>query len=64
LDEYLDRREDREGCEEGEERCDVCRGPEEEMEEVGSEDEDEVEDEEEPTGEVETDREEARRVLE
>jgi hypothetical protein len=34
------------------------------MEEVGSEDEDEVEDEEEPTGEVETDREEARRVLE
>jgi superfamily II DNA helicase RecQ len=66
LDEYLDGREGREGCEEGEERCDVCRGPAEEMEEVESEDnsEDEDEDEEEQLSEVETDREEARRVLE
>jgi superfamily II DNA helicase RecQ len=67
LDEYLDRRGGREGCEEGEERCDMCRGAEEEMEVVGSEDnseeEDESEDEEEQMGE-ETDREEARGVLE
>jgi hypothetical protein len=41
LDAYLDRRESREGCEEEEERCDICRGSDEEMveiEEDGSED--------------------------
>jgi hypothetical protein len=64
LDEYLDGRVGREGCEEGEERCDQCRGPEEEIE-MSSEDnsEDEDEDREEQLGEVETDREETRRVL-
>jgi hypothetical protein len=69
LDEYLDRREGREGYKEEEARYNVCRGPEEEIEEieeVGSEDnsEDEDGDEEEQIGEVETDREEAQRVLE
>ena len=38
LDAYLDGREGREGCEEGEERCDVCRTPDEEGEEDGGED--------------------------
>jgi RecQ family ATP-dependent DNA helicase len=38
LDEYLDGREGREGCDEGEERCDVCRGPDEDTEEDGRED--------------------------
>jgi hypothetical protein len=47
LDEYLDRREGREGCEEEEARYNVCRGLEEEIEEieeVGSEDNSEDED--------------------
>jgi superfamily II DNA helicase RecQ len=46
LDGYLDRREvERAGCEEGEERCDVCRGEEaeEETEEEDSEDPSDVE---------------------
>jgi hypothetical protein len=34
LDAYLDRREGREGCEDGEKRCDVCRGLDEEIEEI------------------------------
>jgi hypothetical protein len=34
LDAYLDGRKGREGCEDGEERCDVCRGPDEEIEEI------------------------------
>jgi hypothetical protein len=34
LDAYLDRREGREGCEDGETRCDVCRGLDEEIEEI------------------------------
>jgi hypothetical protein len=34
LDAYLDRREGREGCEDGEERCNVCRGLDEEIEEI------------------------------
>jgi hypothetical protein len=34
LDAYLDRREGREGCEDGEERCDVYRGLDEEIEEI------------------------------
>jgi hypothetical protein len=34
LDAYLDGRESRERCEDGEERCDVCRGLDEEMEEI------------------------------
>jgi hypothetical protein len=34
LDAYLDRWEGREGCEEEEERCNVCRGPDEEIEEI------------------------------
>jgi RecQ family ATP-dependent DNA helicase len=76
LDGYLDRREkERVGCEEGEEKCDVCRGAddeeedEEEMEEEDSEEEDSEEDEggssnEEDTDTVEVEREEARRVFE
>jgi hypothetical protein len=34
LDAYLDRRESREGCKDGEERCNVCRRPDEEIEEM------------------------------
>jgi superfamily II DNA helicase RecQ len=34
LDAYLDRRESREGCEDREERCNVCRGPDKEIEEI------------------------------
>jgi hypothetical protein len=34
LDAYLDRREGRERCKDGEERCNVCRGLDEEMEEI------------------------------
>jgi hypothetical protein len=34
LDAYLDGQEGREGCEDGEERCDVCRGPDEEIEKM------------------------------
>jgi superfamily II DNA helicase RecQ len=34
LDAYLDRREGREGCKDREKRCDVCRRPDEEMEEI------------------------------
>jgi hypothetical protein len=34
LDAYLDRREGREGCEDGEERYNVCRGLDEEIEEI------------------------------
>jgi hypothetical protein len=34
LDTYLDRWESREGCEDGEERCNVCRGLDEEIEEM------------------------------
>jgi hypothetical protein len=34
LDAYLDGREGREGCEDGEKRCDVCRGPDEEIEKI------------------------------
>jgi len=47
LDEYLDGRRDREGCGEGEEKCDVCRGREGEGEEEGEEEEEEEEGEEE-----------------
>jgi hypothetical protein len=35
LDAYLDRREGREGCKNGEERYNVCRGSDEEIEEIG-----------------------------
>jgi superfamily II DNA helicase RecQ len=46
LDEYLDGREGRVGCEEGEEKCDVCRGAEGEMEEEMEEEiEEEMEEE-------------------
>jgi hypothetical protein len=38
LDAYLDRRESREGCEDGEERYNVYRGPDEEIEEGSSKD--------------------------
>jgi hypothetical protein len=34
LNAYLDRREGREGCKDGEERYNVCRGLDEEMEEI------------------------------
>jgi hypothetical protein len=34
LDAYLDRQESREGCKEGEERCNVCRRLDKEMEEI------------------------------
>jgi hypothetical protein len=34
LDAYLDRREGREGCEDREERYNVCRGLDEEIEEI------------------------------
>jgi hypothetical protein len=34
LDAYLDRREGREGCEDGEEKCNVCRGPDKKIEEI------------------------------
>jgi hypothetical protein len=34
LDAYLDRREGRERCEDREKRCNVCRGPDEEIEEI------------------------------
>jgi hypothetical protein len=37
LDRYLDGREDRNGCEEGEELCDVCGGVEEDIEGEDSE---------------------------
>jgi superfamily II DNA/RNA helicase len=68
LDGYLDRREEeRVGCEEGEEKCDVCRG-------ADSEEEEEVEEEESQGGEggssneedadtVEAEREEAQQVF-
>lgn len=75
MDEYLDGREGRVGCEEGEEKCDVCRGPEEEMEEM--EEMEEIREGEEETGEergeasshvedigvVETESEERQRVF-
>jgi hypothetical protein len=38
LDAYLDRQEGREGCEDREERCNVCRGLDEEIEEGSSKD--------------------------
>lgn len=67
LDEYLDGRESREGCEEGEERCDVCRGLDEEIEEDDSEEHSEAHSEdnqeEEEIGNVDTDREEVRRAF-
>jgi hypothetical protein len=34
LDAYLDRQESREGCEDGEERCNVYRGLDKEIEEI------------------------------
>jgi hypothetical protein len=34
LNTYLDRQEGREGCEDREERGDVCRGPDKEIEEI------------------------------
>jgi hypothetical protein len=68
LDGYLDRREaERLGCEEGEERCDVCRGEEtdeaDEAEEEGSE---EPSDGEEMAAEMdrESEREETQRAFE
>jgi RecQ family ATP-dependent DNA helicase len=68
---YLDRREkERVGCEEGEEKCDVCRGAhheeedEEEMEEEDSEEDEGGSSNEEDTDTVEVEREEARRVFE
>jgi RecQ family ATP-dependent DNA helicase len=71
LDGYLDRREkERVGCEEGEEKCDVCRRAddeeedEEEMEEEESEEDEGGSSNEEDTGTVEAEREEARRVFE
>jgi hypothetical protein len=46
LDGYLDRRErERVGCEEGEERCDACKGIEETEDEIEDKSEDESEDE-------------------
>ncbi|KAJ4392412.1 hypothetical protein N0V91_011400 [Didymella pomorum] len=67
LDGYLDRREkERVGCEEGEEKCDVCRGTDGEGEGEGDEeleeDEDDSGEEEEDTAEVE--REETRQAFE
>ena len=71
LDGYLDRREkERVGCEEGEEKCDVCRGAdneeedEEEMEKEDSEEEGGGSSNKEDTDTVEVEREEARRVFE
>jgi superfamily II DNA helicase RecQ len=71
LDGYLDKREkERVGCEEGEEKCDVCRRAddeeedEEEMEEEESEEDEGGSSNEEDTGTVEAEREEARRVFE
>jgi superfamily II DNA helicase RecQ len=71
LDGYLDRREkERVGCEEGEEKCDVCRradNEEEDEEEIEAEESEEDEggsSNEEDTGTVEAEREEARRVFE
>jgi superfamily II DNA helicase RecQ len=63
LDEYLDGREGRQGCEEGEERCDVCREPDEEIEEDDSEEHSADNPEEEEVGNVDTEREEARRAF-
>jgi hypothetical protein len=60
LDGYLDRSEvERVGCEEGEERCDVCRGE-------AAEDSEDASDSEERTGESEqeSDSEETRRIFE
>lgn len=67
LDGYLDRREkERVGCEEGEEKCDVCRGTDGEGEGEGEaeleEDKDDSGDEEENTADVE--REEMRQAFE
>lgn len=75
LDGYLDRREkERVVCEEGEEKCDVCRGAdgeeedeektEEEMEEEESEEDEGGSSNVEDTDTVEAEREEARRVFE
>jgi superfamily II DNA/RNA helicase len=61
LDAYLDGREGREGCEEGEERCDVCRTPDEEGGEDGGEDDDGSDAEEMDV--VETEGEEAQRAF-
>jgi hypothetical protein len=65
LDEYLDGREGREGCEQGEEKCDVCRGPEEEIEgeEEGEEDRGGARSDDEDMGVVETESEERQRVF-
>jgi superfamily II DNA/RNA helicase len=69
LDEYLDGREGREGCEQGEEKCDVCRGPEEEIEgeEEGEEETEEnrggARSDDEDMGVVETESEERQRVF-
>jgi superfamily II DNA helicase RecQ len=65
LDGYLDRREvERAECEEGEERCDVCRG--EEADQADEEDSEEPSDGEEMAGEMdgESEREETRRAFE
>ena len=74
LDGYLDRRKrERIGCEEGEEKCDVCRKSEEETEEEESEEETEKEESEEEIEEeeseaemevAEAEREEIRRTFE
>jgi superfamily II DNA helicase RecQ len=66
LDGYLDGRKDREGCEEGEERCDICRVGDEEMDEDDNEDhEDSREDdeEEEDRGDGEKEREETQQAF-
>jgi hypothetical protein len=62
LDEYLDGRGDREGCEEGEERCDVCRELEGGTEDDGEDDREENHREEE-MGNREIDREEKQRAF-
>jgi RecQ family ATP-dependent DNA helicase len=66
LDRYLDRREkERVVCEEGEEKCDVCRGADgEEEDEEESEEDEGGSSNEEDTDTVEAEREEARRVFE
>jgi superfamily II DNA/RNA helicase len=67
LDGYLDRREtERAGCEEGEEKCDSCRGEEAEKEDSDEEDIEggESEQENEQGNEQEIDREETRRTFE